>query len=61
MQITIKKISSEITYKNITTCDTFEVNGKKVFVYTTDIQDNIHNNYESDQDIQGIDNLSNLS
>lgn len=48
MKIKIKKLGEEITYKNITTTHTFEVNGKNVRVYCYDKQDMEQSDYDND-------------
>lgn len=53
--ITIKKEDEEITYQNITTTHTFNVNGKEVRVYSYNMQDNGQSNYEADQTIDEDD------
>jgi hypothetical protein len=55
MKITIKKDSEEITYSNITTTHTFDVNGKKVRVYRYDKQDMEMSDYENDETIDEND------
>lgn len=54
-KITIKKTGEEITYSNITTTHTFEVNGKEVHVYTYDKQDMTQSEYDSGEDIEERD------
>jgi hypothetical protein len=54
-KITIKKENEEITYSNVTTTHTFDVNGKKVRVYCYDKQDMGVSDYENDHTIEEDD------
>lgn len=58
----VKKISEEITYKQITKVHTFEVNGKEIRAIEYQKSDNIFDDYDSDLDIDEQDKelLTNL-
>lgn len=51
----IKKISEEITYKQITKVHTFEINGKKIRAIEYQKSDNIFDDYDSELDIDEQD------
>lgn len=51
----IKKISEEVTYKQITKVHTFEVNGKKIQAYEYQKSDNVFDEYDNDLDVDDLD------
>ena len=51
----IKKTDEETTYSQKSETHTFEINGKKVRVYTHDKQDMLFSDYDSDQQIDPED------